>query len=122
MYTYKLNLQVQVQYTVQLYLSTYTSTNTHIQVMYSVMTYEIPKNEVLLFDYLQELDWSTVMPHANNKAPPRPHIEDTRPLLQPFWYRLFSMTMLIVLVVGIIAVIGGVAWKKQQEKNRKRFF
>lgn len=50
------------------------------------------------------------------------HISDNPPLIRPFWYRFFSISMLVVLVIVVVAVIGGVAWKKKQERNKKRFF
>lgn len=79
------------------------------------------------------------MPHARSQEPPRgnvvynynngvpyfypiAHSDDIQPFFKPFWYRFFSVTMLLVLVVGVLAVVGGVAWKKKQERNRKRFF
>ena len=68
------------------------------------------------------MDWSKILPSAKSQEAPRPHTDDRVPLLRPFWYRLLSVTFMIVLVVGVLAVIGGIAWKKQQEKNRKRFF
>jgi mannose-binding lectin 2 len=70
----------------------------------------------------QAVDWSTVMPHAANQEPPRAHVADVPNMITPFWYRFFSFSFLLVLVVAIIALIGGFAWKKKQERNRKRFF
>ena len=50
------------------------------------------------------------------------HVDAAPPLIRPFWYRLFSFGMIAVLVVGIVAAVGGVAWKQKQERNKKRFF
>ena len=50
------------------------------------------------------------------------HVDSQPPLIRPFWYKLFSVGMIMVLVVAIVAVVGSVAWKKQQERNKKRFF
>ena len=50
------------------------------------------------------------------------HVEDSKPLLRPFWYRFFSITMFGVLIVVVVGVVGGVAWKRRNERHRKRFF
>lgn len=62
------------------------------------------------------------MPSAKTQEKPRPHVDDPKSYISPFWYRLFSISFMILLVVGVVAVIGGMAWKKQQAKNKKRFF
>ncbi|XP_003384673.1 PREDICTED: vesicular integral-membrane protein VIP36-like [Amphimedon queenslandica] len=70
----------------------------------------------------QEPDWSTVVPRAASQELPRPHVEDSKPFLKPFWYRFFSVTMLGVLIVVFVGVVGGVIWKRRHERNKKRFF
>jgi hypothetical protein len=50
------------------------------------------------------------------------HIDDSQPVFSPGMYRVFSYALLILLVVGIVAVVGGLAFIKSQEKSRKRFF
>ena len=50
------------------------------------------------------------------------HIEDIRPWFGPGTYHAISIGLIILLVVGILAVVGGVAFIKSQEKSRKRFF
>jgi len=69
-----------------------------------------------------ELDWSTVMPFAKSMEPPRAHVEDNKPWIGANTYRAISIGMIILLVVGVLAVIGGVAFLKNQQKSRKHFF
>ena len=50
------------------------------------------------------------------------HVDDTPPLLRPFWYRLFSIVMVMVLVVVVLGLVGGVAYKHHIDRRQKRFF
>ena len=50
------------------------------------------------------------------------HIEDIKPWFGPNTYQAISIGMIILLVVGIIAVVGGMAFLKNQTKSRKHFF
>ena len=50
------------------------------------------------------------------------HIEDIKPWFGPNTYHAISIGMIILLVVGIVAVVGGMAFLKNQTKSRKHFF
>ncbi|XP_064382377.1 vesicular integral-membrane protein VIP36-like [Halichondria panicea] len=68
-------------------------------------------------------DWSTIKPKAKNAESPRDHVKDVQGWLSPKAYQIISIVLIIVLVLGVItAVVGGFAFVKHQEKNKKRFF
>ena len=101
----------------------------------------------VLCSLLQELDWSTALPHAKDVEPPRgiysailygcthptlflphpslsciEHIDASTPWFGPNTYRAISIGMLILLAVGILAIVGGVAFVQAQGKRKKHFF
>ncbi len=49
-------------------------------------------------------------------------MEDTEAVFSPRTYRVFSYGLLILLVVGLVVVVGGIAFIRNQEKSKKRFF
>ncbi len=99
---------------------------------------------------MQAPDWSTIKPKAKNAESPRgvfiviivtfcyiihvpsinahihlytDHVKDVQGWLSPKAYQIISIVLIIVLVLGVItAVVGGFAFVKHQEKNKKRFF
>ena len=50
------------------------------------------------------------------------HVDDVKPLFGPVTYQAISIGLIILLIIGIIVVVGGVAIVKSKDKNRKRFF
>lgn len=50
------------------------------------------------------------------------HVEDVQGWLSPKVYQVLSIAFIVVLVLGLIAVLGGFAFVKHQEKSKKRFF
>ncbi|CAI8033158.1 Vesicular integral-membrane protein VIP36 [Geodia barretti] len=70
----------------------------------------------------EELDWSTVVPHAKDAEAPRPHVDTIPPWFGPNMYRAISAGMLLLLVIGVVAVVGGVWFVRAQSKRKKHFF
>lgn len=50
------------------------------------------------------------------------HVDDIPPWFGPNAYRVISIGMLILLAVGILAIVGGVAFLQAQSKRKKHFF
>ena len=50
------------------------------------------------------------------------HVEDIRPWFGPATYKAVSIGMIIVLLIGVMVFIGGLAFVKNQKKSQKRFF
>ena len=50
------------------------------------------------------------------------HVEDAVPWFGPNTYKALSIGMVILLIVGILAVVGGVAFLETQKKSKKHFF
>lgn len=71
---------------------------------------------------LPTIDWSKILPKAANAEAPRAHIEDAEAVISPRTYKVMSYGLVILLVVGLVVVVGGIAFIKNQEKTRKRFF
>lgn len=68
---------------------------------------------------------ATVVPHSQRVVStyiPAAHIEDEQPVFSQQTYRVFSYGLVILLVVGLVVVVGGLAFIKNQEKSRKRYF
>ncbi len=53
---------------------------------------------------------------------PPAHVDAAPPLFGPNTYQAISIGLLILLVVGVLAVVGGMAFVKNQKKSKKRFF
>ena len=90
------------------------------------------------------MDWSTAIPQAKDMEAPRrecttldytviiqcwhyalisaAHVDDIPPWFGPNAYRAISIGMLILLAVGIVAIVGGVAFLQAQNKRKKHFF
>lgn len=50
------------------------------------------------------------------------HVEDQEPVFSSRAYKVISYGLVILLVVGLVVVIGGIAFIKNQERSQKRFF
>jgi mannose-binding lectin 2 len=90
-------------------------------VVISVKTYDMggsPRRGTVA----EEFDWSTVIPQAKDVEAPRPHVDDVPPWFGPNAYRAISVGLLILLAVGILAIVGGVAFVQAQSKRKKHFF
>lgn len=85
----------------------------------SVRVYDLEPSDPNKVD---QLDWSTAVPHAKDVEPPRPHVEDIPPWFGPNAYQAISVGMLILLALGILAIVGGVAFVRTQGKRKKHFF
>lgn len=91
------------------------------------------------------MDWSTAIPQAKDVEAPRrelalvirlvlilqcwcyalisaAHVDDIPPWFGPNTYRAISIGMLILLAVGILAIVGGVAFLQAKNKRKKHFF
>lgn len=55
-------------------------------------------------------------------SPPIAHVDASPPLFGPNTYQAISIGLIILLVVGIVAVVGGMAVLQNQKKAKKRFF
>ena len=50
------------------------------------------------------------------------HVDDVPPWFGPNAYRAISVGLLILLAIGIVAIVGGVAFLQAQTKRKKHFF
>ena len=50
------------------------------------------------------------------------HVDDVQPWISPAAYKAISIGLVVLLILGIVVVVGGMAILKNQEKSRKRFF
>lgn len=60
--------------------------------------------------------------HAFSGISSPAHVDDMKPALSSKTYKAVSYVLILLLVVGLVVIVGGIAFVKNQERSRKRFF
>ncbi|XP_064599814.1 vesicular integral-membrane protein VIP36-like [Liolophura sinensis] len=84
----------------------------------SVKLYELEAPENQKDD---PLDYSKILPSAQNTEPARDRVDDTKTSSFSGW-KLLLLIILIIIGVGVCGMVGFVLYQNKQQHNRKRFY